>query len=52
MTLKPTQCALWLRPAVPPKRRNFVFRTFNLQNWALRRDRPNGEHKSSQGATA
>jgi HAE1 family hydrophobic/amphiphilic exporter-1 len=28
-TLKPTQCALWLRPAVPPERRNFVFRSFN-----------------------
>ena len=28
-TLKPTQCALWLRPAVPPEKRNFVFRAFN-----------------------
>jgi HAE1 family hydrophobic/amphiphilic exporter-1 len=28
-TLKPTQCALWLRPAVPPERRNFLFRGFN-----------------------
>ena len=28
-TLKPTQCALWLRPPVPPERRNFVFRGFN-----------------------
>jgi len=28
-TLKPTQCALWLRPAVPPERRNFFFRGFN-----------------------
>ena len=26
-TLKPTQCALWLRP--PPKRRNLFFRGFN-----------------------
>jgi HAE1 family hydrophobic/amphiphilic exporter-1 len=28
-TLKPTQCALWLRPMGPPERRNFVFRGFN-----------------------
>ena len=28
-TLKPTQCALWLRPAVPPEKRNFFFRGFN-----------------------
>src|SRR5262249_31590875 len=28
-TLKPTQCALWLRPAVPPERRNFFYRGFN-----------------------
>src|SRR2546421_3805664 len=28
-TLKPTQCALWLRPAVPPSQRNFFFRAFN-----------------------
>src|ERR1700756_364672 len=28
-TLKPTQCALWLRPAVPPSQRNFFFRGFN-----------------------
>jgi HAE1 family hydrophobic/amphiphilic exporter-1 len=28
-TLKPTQCALWLRPSVPPERRNLFFRTFN-----------------------
>ena len=27
--LKPTQCALWLRPAVPPEKRNFFFRGFN-----------------------
>jgi HAE1 family hydrophobic/amphiphilic exporter-1 len=29
VTLKPTQCALWLRPAVPPEKRNFIFRGFN-----------------------
>ncbi|MDR3476379.1 MAG: efflux RND transporter permease subunit, partial [Devosia sp.] len=28
-TLKPTQCALWLRTPVPPEKRNFVFRAFN-----------------------
>jgi hydrophobic/amphiphilic exporter-1 (mainly G- bacteria), HAE1 family len=29
VTLKPTQCALWLRPAVPPGERNFFYRGFN-----------------------
>ncbi|MDB5564430.1 MAG: hydrophobe/amphiphile efflux family transporter [Tardiphaga sp.] len=28
-TLKPTQCALWLRPAVPPDQRNWFYRGFN-----------------------
>jgi biotin carboxyl carrier protein len=28
-TLKPTQCALWLRPPVPPGERNLLFRAFN-----------------------
>ena len=28
-TLKPTQCALWLRPPVPPNERNIFFRAFN-----------------------
>src|SRR5262249_36841038 len=28
-TLKPTQCALWLRPAVPPRQRNVFYRAFN-----------------------
>ena len=28
-TLKPTQCALWLRPAVPPEERNVFYRGFN-----------------------
>ncbi|HET6606108.1 MAG TPA: efflux RND transporter permease subunit, partial [Rhodopila sp.] len=28
-TLKPTQCALWLRPAVPPEKRNWFYRGFN-----------------------
>ncbi|MDR6954612.1 HAE1 family hydrophobic/amphiphilic exporter-1 [Ancylobacter sp. 3268] len=29
MTLKPTQCALWLRKPVPPEKRNFFYRGFN-----------------------
>jgi multidrug efflux pump subunit AcrB len=29
MTLKPTQCALWLRQEVPPDQRNFFYRGFN-----------------------
>ncbi|KRB51233.1 transporter [Rhizobium sp. Root708] len=29
VTLKPTQCALWLRPPVPPEKRNFLYRGFN-----------------------
>jgi hydrophobic/amphiphilic exporter-1 (mainly G- bacteria), HAE1 family len=28
-TLKPTQCALWLRTPVPPEKRNFLYRAFN-----------------------
>ena len=28
-TLKPTQCALWLRPSVPMEKRNFFYRGFN-----------------------
>src|SRR5215207_7927843 len=28
-TLKPTQCALWLRPATPPEKRNVFARGFN-----------------------
>jgi len=29
LTLKPTQCALWLRPQQPERRRNIIFRGFN-----------------------
>ena len=29
MTLKPTQCALWLRPVDPNKKKNIIFRGFN-----------------------
>ncbi len=37
-TLKPTQCALWLRPTVPLEKRNLFYRTFNrgyarLEHW-------------------
>jgi hydrophobic/amphiphilic exporter-1 (mainly G- bacteria), HAE1 family len=28
-TLKPTQCAMWLRTPVPPEQRNFFYRGFN-----------------------
>src|SRR5213080_3364318 len=28
-TLKPTQAAMWLRPAIPPAQRNIVYRAFN-----------------------
>lgn len=28
-TLKPTQCALWLRSPVPPEQRNVIYRGFN-----------------------
>ncbi|MCW8387416.1 efflux RND transporter permease subunit [Fluoribacter dumoffii] len=29
MTLKPTQCALWLQPIDPQKKKNILFRTFD-----------------------
>jgi HAE1 family hydrophobic/amphiphilic exporter-1 len=33
-TLKPTQCALWLRRPVPPEKRNIFYRTFNaVYDW-------------------
>jgi HAE1 family hydrophobic/amphiphilic exporter-1 len=40
-TLKPTQCALWLRPTVPPEKRNRFYRGFNavygkLERWYIR----------------
>lgn len=38
VTLKPTQCAMWLRPTVPMERRNFFYRGFN----ALYRRMENG----------
>jgi HAE1 family hydrophobic/amphiphilic exporter-1 len=37
VTLKPTQAAMWLRPAVPPERRNILSRGFNRgYDWAER----------------
>ncbi|MBC8051399.1 MAG: efflux RND transporter permease subunit [Chitinophagales bacterium] len=29
LTLKPAQCALWLRPVTPPEKRNAFYRAFN-----------------------
>jgi HAE1 family hydrophobic/amphiphilic exporter-1 len=36
-TLKPTQCALWLRPMVPPEQRNVFYRAFNRVYGVLER---------------
>ena len=35
MTLKPTQCALWLRPIDPNRRKNIVFRAFDRVYYPL-----------------
>src|SRR5882724_4631254 len=40
-TLKPTQSAMWLRPAIPPERRNIFYRGFNrvydrIEHWYAR----------------
>jgi len=37
MTLKPTQAAMWLRPPVPPEKRNVFFRGFNAVYWRFER---------------
>ena len=37
MTLKPTQCALWLRPVTPPEQRNVFCRAFNRVYNAIER---------------
>src|SRR5262249_35660330 len=37
VTLKPTQCAAWLRPVVPPEQRNLFYRTFNAGYGRLER---------------
>ena len=36
-TLKPTQCALWLRPARPKKKKNFFYRGFDRVYGAMER---------------
>ncbi|MDQ2804838.1 MAG: efflux RND transporter permease subunit, partial [Pseudomonadota bacterium] len=36
-TLKPTQCALWLRPPTPPEQRNLFYRGFNRAYGGLER---------------
>ena len=36
-TLKPTQCAMWLRPPVPAESRNILFRSFNRAYLPLER---------------
>lgn len=35
MTLKPTQCALWLRPVDPNKKKNLVFRAFDRMYYPI-----------------
>ncbi len=35
VTLKPTQCALWLRAPTPPEQRNFFYRGFNVVYGAI-----------------
>jgi hydrophobic/amphiphilic exporter-1 (mainly G- bacteria), HAE1 family len=36
-TLKPTQCALWLRPPTPLEKRNFLYRGFNAAYGSIER---------------
>src|SRR5262249_17265245 len=52
-TLKPTQSALWLRPAVPTERRNIFYRAFNAGYAARPRlrlpDRPHGRAQRPDG---
>jgi hydrophobic/amphiphilic exporter-1 (mainly G- bacteria), HAE1 family len=38
LTLKPTQAAMWLRPPVPPERRNAFYRGFNAVYGRLERN--------------
>jgi len=54
LTLKPTQSALWLRPPVPPERRNAFYRGFNSVYARLERGyaglyRPHGEAQRPDG---
>ena len=55
VTLKPTQCALWLRPPTPPEKRNFFYRGFNKvydagEHWYAAADRPDGPAQPADGA--
>ena len=54
VTLKPTQCALWLRPPVPPEKRNFFYRGFNasttVEHGYAAPDRRMVEHSGADGA--
>ena len=54
-TLKPTQCALWLREPVPPEKRNLFYRGFNrvyakAENGLCTVDRPHGWAQRDDGA--
>ena len=63
-TLKPTQCALWLRTPVPPEQRNFFYRGFNrvyaeaenayarLIGRMVRRQRADGADRAGAGGSA
>ncbi|MEI6416294.1 MAG: efflux RND transporter permease subunit [Verrucomicrobiota bacterium] len=51
MSLKPTQCALWLKPKDPNKKLNFFFRGFNalynpLEQWYTARIRAMVKHSN------
>ena len=51
---KPTQCALWLRPPVPPEQRNAFYRGFNsvyarLETRLCRPDRTHGDAQRPDG---
>ena len=56
-TLKPTQCALWLRTPVPPEKRNFFFRGFNrvyqpVENGYARLIGAMARHSGADGAAS
>jgi HAE1 family hydrophobic/amphiphilic exporter-1 len=49
-TLKPTQCALWLRPPVPAERKNAFFRGFNAVYGRLEQRYANVIHRMADHA--
>ena len=61
VTLKPTQCALWLRPTNPEQKKNFFFRWFNsvyepaeafyvrLVQFDRATQRADGDHRAGSG---